>query len=67
MDTVIIGDSKSKDHVHVDLRFTKTRRQKPSNRQDFKEVTLELLDGAWRSDALPLTQKVAPIRARTLP
>lgn len=47
MDTVMVAEEVAKDHIGFNLRFTKTRRRKPSNAEDFKEVYIELRDGAW--------------------
>jgi hypothetical protein len=47
MDTVMVAEEVAKDHIGFNLRFTKTRRRKPSNADDFKGVYIELRDGAW--------------------
>jgi hypothetical protein len=45
--TVMVAEEVAKGHIGFNLRFTKTRRRKPSNAEDFKEVYIELRDGAW--------------------
>jgi hypothetical protein len=48
MDTVMIGDRVESDHhLGFNLRFTKTRRRKPSNFDDFKNVFIELDEDTW--------------------
>jgi hypothetical protein len=42
-----LAEEVAKGHIGFNLRFTKTRRRKPSNAEDFKEVYIELRDGAW--------------------
>ena len=67
MDTVIIGDSKSKDHVHVDLRFTKRDARSRATVRISKRSRLSCSMAPGAAMRMFRLQKVAPIRARTLP
>jgi AAA domain len=60
MDTVMTAEQVSKDHIDFNLLFTKKRRSKPSNYEDFKDVHLELVDGAWRTEAVVVKAKGRP-------
>jgi hypothetical protein len=51
MDTVMVGDKEESDaDVSFKLRFTKSRRRNPQNREDYREMVLELRDGKWTSE-----------------
>ena len=51
MDTVMVGEKVELNGADVafKLSFTKARRRKPSNREDFGDIRIELREGHWSS------------------
>jgi hypothetical protein len=50
LDTVMMMDALTQDHPNFELKFTKSRRSKPANYHDFKNMHLELIGGEWKHD-----------------
>ena len=55
MDTVILLEEVKRDDTDLSfrLKFKKARQRKPSNRADFREINLALVQDVWTSEAAP--------------